>query len=92
MHSDSCGPRVLEDNSQVFFEICQGTKKNTRAIVNLAVGGTVCRAIEFLSVNSLNINTLVTDRHNQISKFVCKKHPSIEHRYDVWHVSKGMLA
>ena len=23
-------------------------------------------------------------------KFVSKKHPSIEHRYDVWHVSKGM--
>ena len=42
MHSDSCVPRVLEDNSRVFFEICRGTKKNTRAIVNLAVGGTVC--------------------------------------------------
>ena len=41
MHSDSCVPRVLEDNSQVFFEICRGTKKNTRAIVNLAVGCTV---------------------------------------------------
>ena len=52
----------------------------------------LCRAIEFLSANSLNINTLVTDRHNQISKFVCKKHPSIEHHYDVRHVSKGMLA
>ena len=41
VHSDSCVPRVLEDNSRVFFEICRGTKKNTRAIVNLAVGGTV---------------------------------------------------
>ena len=48
------------------------------------------RGIEFLSANSLNINTLITDRHSQISKFVNKKHPSIEHRYDVWHVSKGM--
>ena len=41
MHSDSCVPRVLEDNSRVFFEISQGTKENTRAIVNLAVGCTV---------------------------------------------------
>lgn len=48
------------------------------------------RGIEFLSANSLNINILITDRHNQICKFVSKKHPSIEHRYDVWHVSKGM--
>ena len=49
------------------------------------------RGIEFLSANSLNINTLITDRHNQISKVVSKKHPSIKHRYDIWHVSKGML-
>ena len=48
------------------------------------------RGIELLSANSLNINTLITDRHSQISKFVSKKHPSIENRYDVWHVSKGM--
>ena len=46
------------------------------------------RGIEFLSANSLNINTLITDRHSQISKFVSKKHPSIEHHYDFWHVSK----
>ena len=38
VHSDSCVPRVLEDNSRVFFKICRGTKENTRAIVNLAVG------------------------------------------------------
>ena len=48
------------------------------------------RAIDFLSANSLDIHTLVTDRHKQITKFICNKHPSIEHRYDVWHVCKGM--
>ena len=50
----------------------------------------LCKGIEFLSANALNINILVTDRHNQISKFVSKEHPSIEHCYDIWHVSKGM--
>ena len=49
------------------------------------------RAIEFLSANSLDIQTLVTDRHKQIAKFISDKHPNIEHRYDVWHVCKGML-
>ena len=34
----------------------------------------LCRETEFLSANTLNINTLVTDRHNQISKFVSKKY------------------
>ena len=33
------------------------------------------RGIEFLSANSLNINTLITDRHSQISKFVSKSTP-----------------
>ena len=47
------------------------------------------RAIDFLSENSLTIHTLVTDRHKQITKFISKKHPNIEHHYDVWHVSKG---
>ena len=32
---------------------------------------------------------LVTDRHKQISKFLNKKYPEIEHRYDVRHVSKS---
>ena len=49
------------------------------------------RAIDFLSENSLTIHTLVIDRHKQITKFISKKHPNIEHHYDVWHVSKGML-
>ena len=48
------------------------------------------RAIDFSSANSLTIHTLVTDRHKQITKFIGKKHPNIEHRFDVWHVSKGM--
>ena len=42
------------------------------------------RALQFLADNSLQVATLVTDRHNQIVK------PEIEHRYDVWHVSKGI--
>ena len=49
------------------------------------------RAIEFLSANSLGIQALVTDRHKQIAKFISDKHPTIEHRYDVWHFCEGML-
>ena len=45
------------------------------------------RGTEF---SSFNINTYINnDRHNQITKFVNRKHPSIEYHY-VWHVSKGM--
>ena len=47
------------------------------------------RALEFLSANALQVDTLITDRHKQISKFVSTKYPDINHRYDVWHISKG---
>ena len=46
----------------------------------------LCRALMFLASGML-----VTDRHKQINKFLNKKYPEIEHRYDVWHVSKGKL-
>ena len=44
------------------------------------------RALQFLDDNSLQVATLVTDRHNQIAKYMAE----IKHYYDVWHVSKGM--
>ena len=47
------------------------------------------RALKFLADNSLQVATLVTDRHNQIAKYMTEVKPEIEHRYDVWHVSKG---
>ena len=49
----------------------------------------LCRALMFLAANSIEVDMLVTDRHKQINKLLNKKFPKIEHRYDVWHVSKG---
>lgn len=48
------------------------------------------RALKFLADNSLHVATLVTDRHNQIAKYMAEVNPEIEHRYDIWHVSKSM--
>ena len=36
------------------------------------------------------VNILVTDRHCQISKWVRENLPETDHRYDIWHVAKGM--
>ena len=47
------------------------------------------RALDFLGTNSFEVGTLITDRHKQINKFLSKQYPNIEHRYDVWHISKG---
>ena len=49
------------------------------------------RALNFLTDNQVQIGTIITDRHKQINKYLREKHPSIEHRYDVWHISKGTI-
>jgi len=48
-------------------------------------------ALKFLTDNSLQVSTLVTDPHKQISKYMAEVQPGTEHRYDVWHISKSML-
>ena len=47
-------------------------------------------ALKFLADNSIQASTLVTDRHKQIAKYMAEIKPDIEHRYDVWHISKSM--
>ena len=44
-----------------------------------------------LNEEGLSVGTLVTDRHNQIAKWIRENHPEIDHRYDVWHVAKCRL-
>ena len=46
------------------------------------------RAVNRLDKEGLKIGTFVTDRHNQITKWIREKHPEIDHRFDVWHVAK----
>jgi len=46
-------------------------------------------ALNFLASRSVEIKTLITDRHQQIAKYMIEYKPSIDHRYDVWYVSKG---
>ena len=43
------------------------------------------RVLNFLSANCLEVKTLITEWHSQISKFIGKQYPTI---YDIWHISK----
>jgi hypothetical protein len=47
------------------------------------------RSLKFLQDFGLSIDTLITDRHPQIQKYLRESAPSINHYYDVWHVAKG---
>ena len=48
------------------------------------------KALKFLADNSVQVKTFITDRHKQIARYMREQKPSIHHRYDVWHVSKGI--
>lgn len=48
------------------------------------------RAVQYLEVHGLSIELLVTDRHCQIAKWVRENLPETDHRYDIWHMAKGM--
>ena len=49
------------------------------------------RCFEFLSNEDVKINTLITDRHSQVKKYMREKKPEIKHMFDVWHVAKGTI-
>ena len=48
------------------------------------------KALKFLADSSVQVETLITDRHKQIARYMREQKPSIDHCYDLWHVSKGI--
>lgn len=48
------------------------------------------RSLKFLQDSGLTVDTIITDRHPQIQKYLREMMPSITHYYDVWHTAKGL--
>ena len=46
------------------------------------------RAVDHLHKQGFVIETLVTDRHKQIAKWVRENLKEADHHYDVWHLAK----
>ncbi|XP_015754546.1 PREDICTED: uncharacterized protein LOC107334147 [Acropora digitifera] len=47
------------------------------------------RSLKYLTEEGLSFNTLITDRHVQIRKYMREKWPAVKHRLDGWNVGKG---
>lgn len=47
------------------------------------------RGLEHLEDAGLHIETLFTDRHGTIKKYMREDHQDKNHFFDVWHVAKG---
>lgn len=50
----------------------------------------LARSIAFLQEELLSIDTLITDRHRQIARWIADTIPGCRHLYDIWHVAKGV--
>ena len=48
------------------------------------------RTMEDLKNDSIEIETIATDRHVQIRKYLKDNHPNINHQFDVWHLAKNI--
>ena len=48
------------------------------------------RCIQYLSTHDVTIDVIVTERHVQIKKYIKDNLPKTDHRFDVWHIAKGM--
>ena len=46
--------------------------------------------LKYLKQHGLNVNTLTTDQHSQVRKFLRTEYPDICHQFDVWHRSKNL--
>ncbi|KAM7290158.1 uncharacterized protein ISCGN_026824 [Ixodes scapularis] len=47
------------------------------------------RSLVYFAELGITVEVLVTDRHLQVSAYMKREHPFIQHRFDIWHVSKG---
>lgn len=48
------------------------------------------RALQQLHQSGIAVNEIVTDRHPQVRKYMRTQQPAMLHRFDAWHVSKGL--
>jgi solute carrier family 8 (sodium/calcium exchanger) len=49
------------------------------------------RCVKTFSNEGIQIQTLITDRHVQIVKWVRENVPETTHCFDVWHVAKSYI-
>ncbi|XP_064467916.1 uncharacterized protein LOC135378751 [Ornithodoros turicata] len=48
------------------------------------------RGLEELKDFNVAVDTLTTDRHASVRKYMRTSYPTVKHQFDVWHVSKGI--
>lgn len=48
------------------------------------------RALKELTDSGVRVAEVITDRHPQVRKYFRTQQPDVDHRFDAWHVAKGL--
>jgi hypothetical protein len=80
---------VMEMNSRKIVEFVVVHVKQAGNSVGMEKFGLI-ECLDNVKNAGLTVTTLATDRHVQITCYMRKEQPQIEHQYDVWHMSKWL--
>ncbi|XP_067310591.1 uncharacterized protein [Pseudorasbora parva] len=94
MRADSPG-HSAKYGSYTMMDLRNNMIIDLQLIQSNEVGGSYCmemeglkRSLALLKERGVTLDSIVTDRHLQIQKFL--KETRIKHYYDVWHIEKGL--
>nr|XP_021325191.1 uncharacterized protein LOC101884910 isoform X1 [Danio rerio]XP_021325192.1 uncharacterized protein LOC101884910 isoform X1 [Danio rerio] len=50
------------------------------------------RCLQELERRGVKVNTLITDRHPAVMKYLRESRPDVLHKFDAWHMAKGLIS
>ncbi|KAK8783455.1 hypothetical protein V5799_010185 [Amblyomma americanum] len=78
----------VQNNKLLNFELVQSNEVGGSCYMELEG---LKRGLQFLENQGITVKALVTDRHIQIKAHMRRERPGIQHKFDVWHVAKGVF-
>ncbi|KAJ8250976.1 hypothetical protein GJAV_G00215770 [Gymnothorax javanicus] len=87
-HSARYGPYTLMDMKTKKIVEVQLVKSNEATSSNAMEKEGLSRGLSNLYEKGVQVETLITDRHSQVAKWLRENFPDINHRYNVWHIVK----
>ncbi|KAK8775734.1 hypothetical protein V5799_030919 [Amblyomma americanum] len=82
------GSFLVDAATQVNFMLVQSNEVGGGCYMELE---DLKRGLQFLENQGITVKALVTDRHIQIKAHMRRERPGIQHKFDVWHVAKGVF-
>ncbi len=70
------------------IHVCSFQSTEVKNSAHMELEGLI-RTLQFLSDAGVQLDSLTTDRHGQIAKYMRENHPELAHYFEPWHFSKS---